>query len=240
MLIHGLGSSGRDWELQVDFFSNYFKVITFDLRGHGHSSKPAGPFSIDLFAEDTAGLLSKIDCSPAHIMGISLGGMVGFQLGVFHPDVVRSLIIVNSTPDLVPRNLMDRIWIWQRYLIIQFLGLRRLGRVLGDRFFPKPDQSELREIFIERWAQNHKSSYLKAMKAVVGWSVYSRLEEIKAPTLVIGADGDYFPTEEKEAYVKKIPRARLEVVLDSRHALPAEKPEEFNLLVLNFLSELSG
>jgi pimeloyl-ACP methyl ester carboxylesterase len=77
------------------------------------------------------------------------------------------------------------------------------------------------------------------MKAVVGWSVMDQLGEIKAPTLVIGADGDYFPTEEKEAYFRKIPGARLEIVKDTRHALPAERPEEFNRIVDDFLSGLS-
>jgi 3-oxoadipate enol-lactonase len=239
LLIHGLGSSGGDWELQVYYFSSRYKVITFDLRGHGMSGKPPGPYSVKLFAEDSARMLSSLGCSPAHILGVSLGGMVGFQMGIDHPEAVRSLVIVNSTPDLVPRNLKDRLWIWQRYLVIKLLGMRKLGEMLGNRFFPKPEQGELREIFIERWAENHKPSYLEAMKAVVGWSVYNQLGEIKAPTLVIGSDGDYFPTEHKEDYVKRIPRGRLEIVKEARHALPAEKPGEFNRLVDDFLTTLS-
>ena len=239
LLIHGLGSSGRDWELQVDHFSNHFKVITFDLRGHGKSGKPPGPYSIKLFAEDSARLLSSLDCSPAHIMGISLGGMVGFQMGIDYPVSVRSLVIVNSTPDLVPRNLQDRLSTWQRYWIIQLMGMRKLGEVLGNRFFPYPEQDELREIFIERWAENHKPSYLEAMKGIIGWSVYDHIGQIKVPTLVVGSDGDYFPTEYKEEYVKRLPRGRLEIVKDARHALPAEKPAEFNRLVLDFLTTLT-
>jgi pimeloyl-ACP methyl ester carboxylesterase len=238
LLIHGLGSSGRDWELQVEYFSQSYKVIRCDLRGHGKSSKPPGPYSIELFSKDCSGLLSRIGCSPAHILGISLGGMVAFQMGIDHPDDVRSLVVVNSTPDLVPRSMMDHIHTWQRLLIIQLMGMRKMGEVLGNRFFPKPEQSELKEIFIERWGENHRPSYLEAMKAAVGWSVYDQLGEIKAPTLVIGSDEDYFPTEYKEDYVKMLPRGRLEIVEDARHALPAEKPEEFNRLVHEYLTGL--
>jgi pimeloyl-ACP methyl ester carboxylesterase len=239
LLIHGLGSSERDWEFQVNYFSTYLKVISYDLRGHGKSGKPPGPYSMGLFADDTAKLLSSLECSPAHILGISLGGMVAMQLGIDYPEAVRSLVIVNSSPNLVPRSLMDYLGTWQRYLIIHLMGMKKLGEMLGNRFFPKPEQAELRNIFIERWAENYKPSYLEAMKAAIGWSVYDQLEKINVPTLVIGSDGDYFPSEYKEDYVKKLQRGRLEIIKDARHALPAEKPGEFNRLVLEFLTSLS-
>lgn len=239
LLLHGLGSSSRDWELQVDYFSRQFKVIAIDLRGHGKSEKSRGPYSITLFAHDTARLLNELKSSPAHVLGISLGGMVAFQMAISFPEVVKSLIIVNSTPELVPKTLKDRFGIWQRLLIVRFMGMRKMGEVLGNRFLPDPEQAELREVFIDHWAENHKPSYLEAMKAVVGWSIFNRLNEIKAPTLVIGADGDYFPTEDKQAYTKMIPGAKLEIVKNSRHALPAEQPEIFNQLVLDFLGEQS-
>ncbi len=236
LFIHGLGSSSRDWEMQIDFFVQNYQVITIDVRGHGKSGKPPGPYSIPLFAEDTAKLLQGLGVSPAHILGISLGGMIALQLGVSHPEVVKSLIIVNSTPELIPRTLRGQLQIWQRLLIVRLMGVRKMGEVLGNRFFPNQDQQELRSIFVERWAENDKAAYLEAMKAVIGWSVVDRLEEIRCPTYVIGADGDYFPTEEKEIYVRRIPGAELRVIEDARHALPAEKPGEFNEVVKAFLS----
>jgi pimeloyl-ACP methyl ester carboxylesterase len=166
--------------------------------------------------------------------------MIAFQLGVFFPEVVRSLIIVNSTPELIAHTLKDWLGIWQRLLIVRFLGMRKMGEVLGNRFFPNQDQEELRAIFVERWAENDKPAYLEAMIAVIGWSVTDRLGEIRCPTLVIGADGDYFPTAEKEVYVKRIPGAKLVVIEDSKHALPAEKPGEFNRTVKAFLSGLDS
>jgi pimeloyl-ACP methyl ester carboxylesterase len=236
LLIHGLGSSSRDWELQLDFFAQNYKLILVDVRGHGRSGKPTGPYSIPLFAEDIKELLQALQVGPAHILGISLGGMIGFQLGISYPDMIKSLVIVNSTPELVARTLKDRLGIWQRLLIVRFLGMRKMGEVLGDRFLPDPEQAELRKIFIERWAENDKPAYTEAMKAVIGWSVTDRLGEIRCPTLVIGADGDYFPTAEKENYVKQIPGAELLIIENSRHTLPAEKPAEFNVAVKEFLT----
>jgi pimeloyl-ACP methyl ester carboxylesterase len=240
LFIHGLGSSSRDWEMQIGFFAQNYQVITIDVRGHGKSDKPPGPYSIPLFTEDTAKLLGALGVSPVHILGISLGGMIAFQLGISYPEVVKSLIIVNSTPELIPRTMREQLQIWQRLLIVRLMGMRKMGEVLADRFLPLPEQAELREIFIERWAENDKPAYLEAMKAVIGWSVVDRLGEIRCPTYVIGADGDYFPTEEKEIYVQRIPGAKLIVIENTRHALPAEKPDVFNTVVADFLAGLRG
>jgi 3-oxoadipate enol-lactonase len=239
VLIHGLGSSSRDWEPQIDFFAEYFQVISLDLRGHGKTSKPRGPYSMEMIAEDTARLIKELGVGPVHILGISLGGMVAFQLALDYPDLVRSMVITNSTPEMVPRTFKDKIAIWQRFIIVRLMGMRKMGQVLADRFLPHPEHEELRRIFIERWAENDKPAYLEVMKSVVGWSVMDRLGDIACPTLVIGADGDYFPTADKEVYTSLIKNARLVIVKNSMHALPAEKPEEFNQLCLDFLNELS-
>ena len=235
LLIHGLGSSSRDWELQVPEFQQHFQVIAIDLRGHGRSGKPTGPYSIEGFARDVSGLLDSLTAVPAHVVGISLGGMIAFQLALDYPDLMDRLVIVNSVPALVPRGLGDWLGYWQRLLIINFVGLERMGQVLAERFFTRPDQADLREIFVRRWAENDKPSYRASLRAAYGWSVRDRLGEIEHPTLIVGAEGDYFPTAEKAAYTAAMPRAELAVVPDSKHALPAEKPQEFNRLVLDFL-----
>jgi 3-oxoadipate enol-lactonase len=161
--------------------------------------------------------------------------MVAFQLALDFPHLVKKLVIVNSVPELVPRGIGDLLNYWQRLIIIRLMGMEKMGRVLAERFFTDPDQESLKEIFTRRWTENHKPSYRAALKATYGWSVRERLGEIQAPTLVLGADGDYFPTSAKEAYTALIPGARLVVVENSRHALPAEKPAEFNRVVLDFL-----
>ena len=240
VLIHGLGSSTQDWAFQVEEFSKHYRVITFDVRGHGQSDKPPGPYGVELFARDTAGLIGALEAAPAHVIGISMGGMIAFQLAVDRPDLVKSLVIVNSYPELVPRSLKDRLQVVQRFLIVKLLGMRKMGEVLAGRLFPKPEHAALRELFADHWAQNDPKAYQETMKALVGWSVTERLGEIEAPTLVVAADQDYTPLADKEAYTARLKHAELVVVEDSRHATPVEHPDTFNRILAAFLEKVSG
>jgi len=239
LFIHGLGSSVRDWEFQVTEFSKSYKVVTLDLRGHGQSDKPAGPYSMAMFAADVTGLLRGLGIDRAHVVGLSLGGGVAFQLAVDAPSMLKSLTIVNSTPELIVRTFKDRLMVWQRIAIVKLLGMKKMGEVLSKRLFIKPEQEDIRKIFVERWAENDQRAYLNAMRALVGWSVAARIGSIRCPTLVIAADGDYSPLSAKEAYAAQIPGARLVVIPDSRHATPVEHPQEFNLALQKFLTEHS-
>jgi len=236
LFIHGLGSSARDWELQVAFFSPDYQVVTYDVRGHGRSDKPPGPYSTPLFADDTAELIRSLGIAPVHVVGISMGGMITFQLAVDAPELVKSLVIVNSAPELILHTLRDRLQFFQRLLIVRLVGMRKMGEVLGARLLPKPEHQDLRREFVERWAQNDKRAYLDSMRALVGWSVSARLSEIKAPTLVVAADKDYSPVSVKEAYVARMLHAELVVISDSRHATPVEQPAVFNEAVAAFLA----
>ncbi|MBS1249185.1 MAG: 3-oxoadipate enol-lactonase 2 [Chloroflexi bacterium] len=235
VFIHGLGSSTRDWEAQADFFAKRYQVILFDVRGHGKSAKPPGPYSIPLFAADTAKLIEKLTTAPVHVVGISMGGMIAFQLAIDHPEMLKSLVIVNSSPEYVARTFQERLQAWQRFLVVRIFGMRKIGEILSERIFPKPEHGEIRDVFVERWAENDPRAYRESMRAILGWSVMGRLGEITCPTLVIASDEDYTPVEEKEAYLEQIPKGELAVVEDARHGLPAEKPEEFNAVLESFL-----
>ena len=89
VFIHGLGSSTRDWEFQIPAFAKEFQVITFDLRGHGQSARPKGPYSIEMFTGDLASLLEGLQVKSAHLVGISLGGAIAFQFALAYPAMVR-------------------------------------------------------------------------------------------------------------------------------------------------------
>jgi len=237
VFIHGLGSSARDWEYQVPFFAPRYRVVVFDVRGHGRSDKPPGPYSVPLFAQDAAALIRALEAAPAHVVGISMGGMIALQLAVDEPALVRSLVVVNSGPELVVRTFRERLMILQRFLIVRLLGMRKMGEVLSQRLFPRPDQAPLRQMFVERWAENDPRAYREAMRALVGWSVADRLGDIRCPTLVIASDQDYTPVSAKEAYVARMPNARLVVIPDAHHAVTVERPEEFNQALLDFLAQ---
>ncbi len=236
VLIHGLGSSCRDWEMQIPFFSKHYRVISFDLRGHGRSQKPRGPYSMSLLAKDTAELIKSLGIAPVHVVGISLGGMIAFQLAVDHPELMRSLVIVNSGPEVVVRTMKDRWNVFLRFAMVRWLGMHKMGEVLSKRLFPKEEQIDIQKLFVERWAENDTQAYLDTLRAIVGWSVTDQIHKINVPTLMVAADGDYTPLSVKEAFISKMPKAELIVIPDSHHATPVDSPERFNEVVLSFLS----
>jgi pimeloyl-ACP methyl ester carboxylesterase len=237
LLIHGLGSCLEDWECQVPEFARQYRVITYDLRGHGRSGKPEGPYSMAQFGEDAAALLRALGVDSAHVVGISLGGGIAFQLVVSHPALVKSLVIVNSGPEAIFRSFRQRVGIWMRFAIVRLLGLPRMAQVLSGKLFVEAGQEQLRATFVERFSRNDKRAYLATMRAFIGWSVTPRIGAIRCPVLALSAESDYTPIELKEEYVAQIPGARLVVIPASHHALPLERPQAFNEALRHFLAE---
>ena len=237
VLVHGLGSSSEDWEYQIPVLSQHYHVISLDVRGHGRSDKPRQRYTIQDFAGDVLALLDHLALAKVHLLGISMGGMIGFQLGVNHPERLLSLIIVNSAPEVRARNLKDHMEIFKRRLIARVLPLNRLAQALGKLLFPHPEQHELREKIAQRWPRNDKRAYMASLNAIIGWGVTEQLQRITCPVLVISADRDYTPVELKREYVAKLPKATLLVIEHSRHATPLDQPDVFNQAVLNFLNQ---
>jgi pimeloyl-ACP methyl ester carboxylesterase len=236
LFIHGLGSSSRDWEAQVADFSADYQVLTVDLRGHGRSDKPPGPYSIGLFAADVAGLLHHLKTGPAHVVGLSMGSAVAWHLALDHTQVVRTLVLTNMSAEVPVKTLAARFAFYIRVFIIRVLGMKKLGEFLAPRLFPKPEHVQQREKLIRRWARNDRKASLSALYALKNWSVMNRLEDVKCPVLVVASDQDYSPLGHKEEYVRRMPRAELTVVEDARHGLPLEWPEIYNATVRAFLS----
>jgi 3-oxoadipate enol-lactonase len=236
VFIHGLGSSTRDWEYQVPELSKSYQVITFDLRGHGQSDKPAGPYQMTMFSKDAANLLQTLGLGAAHVVGISLGGGVALQFALDYPEQVKTLIIVNSAPTLGDQAQAQQE-VERRVGIVQQLGMRAMGQALSPVLFPNPEHANLRETFVERWAENDPQAYIEATRSMLGWDVMDRLSGLQCPTLIITSDQDYSPAAVKEAYVKLIPNGQLVVISDAHHAVPIEQPQQFNTVLTRFLAD---
>lgn len=240
LLIHGLGSSTLDWELQIPALAAHHRVVALDVRGHGRSDKPRQRYRIADFAGDVAALIEHLQLPPVHLVGISMGGMIGFQLGVDQPQLLRSLTIVNSAPEVKAEKLSDYLQIAKRWTLARLLPLKTTAKALARLLFPKPEQAELRRKVEERWPRNDKRAYLASLDAIIGWGVREHLGRITCPTLVISADRDYTPVAQKQAYVDELPDARLLVIDDSRHATPLDQPERFNRSLLAFMQEVEN
>ena len=236
LLIHGLGSSTEDWEPQVDALARDFTVVAYDVRGHGRTGKPGGTYSVAQFASDAAELIRALRLAPVHVVGLSMGGMIAFQLAADHPELVRSLVIVNSGPEMVLRTFKERLGIVQRRLIVRLMGMRKMGEVLADRLLPGAEHAARRGVFADRWARNDKGAYLRALSALVGWTVTEKLPGIRQPVLVVTADQDYTPVAWKQWYTALIPNARLAVIPESRHMMPVERPQSFHDALIPFLA----
>jgi len=240
LLVHGLGSSCQDWEYQIPALAAHYRVIAMDVRGHGRSDKPRERYSIPGFTADLEALIEHLQLGPVHLVGLSMGGMIGFQLAVDQPHLLKSLCIVNSGPQVKIKYVKDLLQWAKRWGMGRLLSMRTIGIGLGRNLFPKPEQADLRRKIAERWGRNDKRAYLASFDAIVGWGVMSKLSRITCPTLIVSADHDYTPVALKRLYVGMIRGARLVVIEDSRHATPLDQPEIFNRTLLEFLDSVEA
>jgi 3-oxoadipate enol-lactonase len=240
LFIHGLGSSTHSWQMQVPVFSRYYRVITFDLRGHGRSDKPLEPYNISMFAADTAELMKSLSISSAHVVGFSLGGMVGFQLCLDAPDMVKSLVVVNAPVTGYKQSFGEGFESWRHFTRVQLTGIRKERQLASQQLFPKQAEEQWRQTLTERFAINNMLAQANSFWAILKGSLADNLSLINCPTLVVASDEDYVPLSVKNAYVSRIPRAEIVVIPNSRHAVPTEQSERFNALLLDFLSKHSS
>lgn len=240
LLIHGLGSSLRDWEHQVGALAAQHRVLTVDLRGHGRSTRKL-PITIAGFAADLRALLAALDIRSAYVAGISLGASVAFQIAVDYPDVVDGLVIINGSPEGPstdnPTHVAELAW---RIQSVREQGMRGIGRMLAQRLLPAPEHEADRAVFTERWAENDPEMYLASMSAITNWTARDRLGSLTCPCVVISGDRDYTPVAFKDAYLRELPRAELVVIPDSGHMTTHDQPGALNAVLLRSLRQWSA
>jgi len=240
VLLHGLGSCGDDWPLQLPALTPRHPVITLDLPGHGRSDLPRGRLTAARLALPVVELLDALGEARAHVVGLSLGGMVALQLALDWPDRLRSLVLVNSFARLrvPPGRLGNRL---VRIALLLAAPMSWTGRWVASGLFPHPDQQPLREAAAQRIASNSRAAYLHTVAEILRFDVRDRLPEIRAPTLVVaGADDQTAPLRAKAEMARAIAGARLEVIEGSGHATPLDAPEAFNSMLLRFTSEVEN
>lgn len=232
LLLHGLGSSAQDWENQIPALAPNFEVIVPDLRGHGRTSKPAGPYSIRQFASDVATFLDELDVGPVRLVGISLGGMVGFQIVADRPDLVSRLVAINALPAFETVRVSQKIQLAIRKVITRWLSMEKIGEILSNRLFPDEEMAEQRAKMVERWARNDKPAYRETFHAILEWDgVAGEMSTTMVPITVISSDLDYVGPKDKEPYIEAMPTAEMVVMHDAHHAVPMEWPERFNVVL---------
>ncbi|WP_282030313.1 alpha/beta fold hydrolase [Winogradskyella eximia] len=235
VLLHGLGSTKKDWDAQVPFFSKTHRVITVDLRGHGESSKPQDAYSVELMTEDIKQLLDQLNIKKATIIGFSMGGAVAFEMAAQHPEYLDNLVIVNSSPDFNNMGEIGEDLLKSRTTFLENKGLDALSKEISFNMFPEDHQTELRNEFEIRCKNNDYNAYYKSFVTLMAWGLGDRIKEITTRTLVIASDMDYTPVAFKEEYINRMQNATLAVIKNSRHGVVLDQPDAFNLELQKFL-----
>lgn len=233
VMIHGLGSCGSDWMFQVPKFQANYEVITIDLRGHGRSSKPRGPYDVGALAKDVASLLSSLKVGPAYIVGLSLGSFVALQLACDFPHLVKSLVLTGTTSCIKD---IGRWHLLLRLMLLSVCPMSFVAKAVAFSLFPQANQENIRRTCQLRMISNEKRVYRSLFRQLIGFDVKERLAEIGCPMLiVVGANDTLTPIWHAEEIVKRTQRAELVIIEGARHAAPLDSPKKFNELLENFL-----
>ena len=239
IFLHGLGSCGEDWIFQTVHFCAIYRVVAPDLRGHGRSSKPAGPYSIALFASDVAALLAALSIERAHVVGLSLGGLVAQQMALDFPERVRSLALTSAFAHLLSADVRRLAQLAWRGILSLVLPLERSAPIVAKSLFPFPHQAALRHTAAARIAANDRAAYRSSIAAIRRFDSRRRLHRITCPTLIVSGDRDRtVPRSLQSRLAQGIPGARWEIVRDSGHATPIDQPDAYNALLESFLSDV--
>jgi 3-oxoadipate enol-lactonase len=240
VLLHGLGSSADDWFLQLPALAPHYLCVAVDLRGHGLSEKPAGRYSMGLFAADVAALFRALDLTPAHILGLSLGGMVAQQLAIAQPQIVRSLVLINTLPGLwpPPRQIM-RVGLRRLTPPWRTPDMARVAERVATDLFPDPAAEFFRAQAAARMAANDPAAYRRATMAVARFWPGSALKRIACPTLIIAGDADRVVPGIYQARLRKaLPHARFISIPGAGHACNIDRPDVVNAAALEFLNHV--
>lgn len=234
VMLHGLGSLGADWMLQIPFFSNNYDVITPDLRGHGRSSKRV-TYDISSLALDISDLLDALGMPAAHIVGLSLGSFVALQLALDKPQKVLSLTLVAAC------SRISNLGFWRltlRSILIRCLPMHIVAKIVARTCFPGKNQLEFRKVCEVRIGRNSKYDYKALFEAIRRFDVYERLKEITCPVLIVaGAHDSLTPITEAKKIQEMIPQSHLEVIPDAGHVPPIEEALKFNQILNGFLKK---
>ena len=240
LLVNGLGSDHLEWLHQIPAFTARFRGIVFDNRGTGKTDVPPGPYTTAEMADDAASLLRALGIPRAHVLGVSLGGMIAQEVALRHPDLVDGLVLGCTGPggELSVRPSPEAMAAFaQAKGEDREAELRRMLPFLYTDACIRERPEEI-EGFIRRRLDHPTppEGYLAQLSAAVTHDASSRLEKIRARTLVIAGDADRLVNWENSVRLAgRIPGAKLVVLPGAPHRIFAETAEAFNMEVLSFL-----
>ena len=237
LLSNSLMSSYEMWDWTVPALADRYRVLRYDTRGHGRSGTTTGEYSIELLADDAAGLLTALGVPAAHVVGLSMGGMIGQQLGARYSDKVLSLALCDTASEMPPRSLWaERLEIARRQGISGLVD-GTIKRWFRDDFIARsPADIEKVRAFI---LGTGVDGYIGCASAVRDMAQTTMLLKIKAPTLVmVGRQDPACTVEQSTVLHRMIDGSKLVVLEDAAHLSNIEQPQAFNFALRSFLDRV--
>jgi pimeloyl-ACP methyl ester carboxylesterase len=237
VLLHGLGSSSRDWDFQRVALQARYRVIAIDLPGHGSRPRPRRPLSVHGMAGEVTRVLKDEALPAAHVVGVSLGACVALSLALQAPDRVRSLTLVSGFARLRPAGAAGGLRMLLRLALLTAAPMRLVAWQVARATFPQPEQGELRRLAAASLQRTSRRSYAAAIGALLAFDVRTRLARVRCPTLVVaGSDDRTVPASAARVLAAGIPGARVLIVPGGGHAPHCDTPAAVNAALLDFLA----
>ena len=234
---HCLAGNMAVWDWQMDELRQKYRVLRYDIRGHGGSSAPEGAYSMEMLADDVLAMMDALEIGRVHFMGISLGGMIGQVLALSNPERVESLVLCDTTCT-VPKELRP---IWEeRIQVARGEGMAALaGQTLERWFSPgfRGDNPGIVQKIEEMILATPVSGYAGCSRAISDFNVKAQLHRISTPTLImVGENDPGTPVEAAREIHESIAGSSMVELPGAYHLSNIEAAEQFNENLAAFLS----
>ena len=238
---HGYLMNSSMFKAQIDALKDKFTCIAFDHRGHGASEVTSDGYDLDNLVTDAISLIEALELGSVHFMGMSTGGFVGMRIALRRPDLLKSLILNDtSAEDEQPKALKrNNILLW----VVKYIGFfAAISQVMPIMFYTKFLKDPSRKAEVGRWRNIILNQDRKAM-VQFGHGIFARksvldeLANLRIPTAIIVGDKDKAtPIEYSRNMAAVIPNSSLFVIEDAGHSAAIEKPEEVTNAICEFYS----
>ncbi|RZG76232.1 3-oxoadipate enol-lactonase [Acinetobacter sp. WCHAc060025] len=231
---NSLGTKYSMWQVQIEHFQKDHFVICYDTRGHGQSSAPQGPYTIDQLGQDMVNLLDHLNIQKADFCGISMGGVTGQWLAIHHSARFNHVIVCNTAAKIG----QEQAWL-DRAKLVREQGLKPIAETAALRWFTErfiQSQSTIVESMSNDLAAGSAEGYAICCEALAKADLREDLKSISVPVLVIAGQQDPVTTvADGQFMVDRIANAEL-FEIDASHISNVEKPQEFNQALEKFLA----
>jgi 3-oxoadipate enol-lactonase len=233
MLSNSLGSNLSLWDPQMPRFTQRFRVLRYDTRGHGQSSVTPGPYTVEQLGHDVLALLDTLHLEPVHFCGLSMGGSTGMWLATHAPERLNKLVLCNTGARIGTPEIWNPRMETVREGGVKAISSGVLGRWLTQDYrarFPQVAADTLRML-----ESSDTQGYLANCAAIRDFDAREAIKTIRLPTLVIsGAHDVSTPAADGRYLAQNIPGARY-VELNAAHLSNIEQSDQFTTEVLDFL-----